>query len=95
MAANKGMVAGSHKRNEFVMIHHEGDAPAAVRVPSPPMPSSLLLILFATASCRARACVGGSGPRRWFRCNARVPTNYVSSAGMLVDLPRFSSSLRR
>jgi cellulose synthase A len=32
MAANKGMVAGSHNRNEFVMIRHDGDAPAAVRV---------------------------------------------------------------
>jgi hypothetical protein len=31
MAANKGMVAGSHNRNEFVMIRHDGDAPAAVR----------------------------------------------------------------
>ncbi|CAN6336431.1 unnamed protein product [Urochloa humidicola] len=31
MAANKGMVAGSHNRNEFVMIHHEGDAPAAAK----------------------------------------------------------------
>ncbi|KAG2616709.1 hypothetical protein PVAP13_3NG249670 [Panicum virgatum] len=31
MAANKGMVAGSHKRNEFVMIQHDGDAPAAAK----------------------------------------------------------------
>ncbi|VAH02991.1 unnamed protein product [Triticum turgidum subsp. durum] len=28
MAANRGMVAGSHNRNEFVMIRHDGDAPA-------------------------------------------------------------------
>ncbi|KQK07271.1 probable cellulose synthase A catalytic subunit 1 [UDP-forming] [Brachypodium distachyon] len=28
MAANGGMVAGSHNRNEFVMIRHDGDAPA-------------------------------------------------------------------
>ena len=25
MEANGGMVAGSHKRNEFVMIRHEGE----------------------------------------------------------------------
>jgi hypothetical protein len=25
MAANAGMVAGSHNRNEFVMIRHEGE----------------------------------------------------------------------
>jgi cellulose synthase A len=34
MAANKGMVAGSHNRNEFVMIRHDGDAPAPVRPPN-------------------------------------------------------------
>ncbi|VAI42755.1 unnamed protein product [Triticum turgidum subsp. durum] len=28
MAANRGMVAGSHNRNEFVMIRNDGDAPA-------------------------------------------------------------------
>lgn len=28
MAANTGMVAGSHNRNEFVTIRHDGDAPA-------------------------------------------------------------------
>ncbi|CAM0957515.1 unnamed protein product [Alopecurus aequalis] len=28
MAANGGMVAGSHNRNEFVTIRHDGDAPA-------------------------------------------------------------------
>ncbi|OAY82951.1 putative cellulose synthase A catalytic subunit 1 (UDP-forming) [Ananas comosus] len=32
MAANAGMVAGSHNRNEFVMIRHEGEnAPKAVK----------------------------------------------------------------
>ncbi|VAI42734.1 unnamed protein product [Triticum turgidum subsp. durum] len=31
MAANRGMVAGSHNRNEFVMIRNDGDAPAPVR----------------------------------------------------------------
>ncbi|CAD6272684.1 unnamed protein product [Miscanthus lutarioriparius] len=31
MAANKGMVAGSHNRNEFVMIRHDGDAPAPAK----------------------------------------------------------------
>jgi hypothetical protein len=41
MAANKGMVAGSHNRNEFVMIRHDGDAPVPVRSPNP-MPPSLL-----------------------------------------------------
>jgi len=71
MAANKGMVAGSHKRNEFVMIQHDGDAPAAVRAPSlPPTAPSLLRVLFATASCRAR--VGGSGSRALVQvCDAR------------------------
>jgi hypothetical protein len=58
MAANKGMVAGSHKRNEFVMIQHDGDAPAAVRAPS------LLRVLFLTAHAVRRARVGGSGSRR-------------------------------
>ncbi|VAI42723.1 unnamed protein product [Triticum turgidum subsp. durum] len=28
MVANRGMVAGSHNRNEFVMIRNDGDAPA-------------------------------------------------------------------
>nr|AAY43217.1 cellulose synthase BoCesA1 [Bambusa oldhamii] len=31
MAANAGMVAGSHNRNEFVMIRHDGDAPAPAK----------------------------------------------------------------
>jgi len=56
MAANKGMVAGSHNRNEFVMIRHDGDAPAPVR----PMPPSLPASDSGPSggSCRARACVG-------------------------------------
>ncbi|VAH15084.1 unnamed protein product [Triticum turgidum subsp. durum] len=36
MASNRGMVAGSHNRNEFVMIRHDGDAPAPVRSPRVP-----------------------------------------------------------
>jgi len=57
MAANKGMVAGSHKRNEFVMIQHDGDAPAAVRAPSPPpdcalAPSGSVCDGFMPCACR-------------------------------------------
>jgi hypothetical protein len=64
MAANKGMVAGSHNRNEFVMIHHEGDAPAAVRVPSPPKNASVLFAAAFMPRACVVSCVGGSGPRR-------------------------------
>jgi hypothetical protein len=44
MAANTGMVAGSHNRNEFVTIRHDGDAPAPVSLPSVSRPA---------ASCRS------------------------------------------
>jgi hypothetical protein len=56
MAANKGMVAGSHNRNEFVMIRHDGDAPGSVR-PANPVPSSLPASdSVPSGSCRARVC---------------------------------------
>ena len=83
MAANKGMVAGSHKRNEFVMIQHDGDAPAAVRAPSPPTPPSLLRVPFATATCRAPCALSVDlGRGRWFRCvTLGVRPNCVRSCG--------------
>jgi hypothetical protein len=62
MAANKGMVAGSHNRNEFVMIRHDGDAPAAVRA----------RLRNSVSSHAVRAGVGGSGPPVVV-CNARFP----------------------
>jgi hypothetical protein len=34
-----GMVAGSHNRNEFVMICHDGDAPGPVHPANPVLPS--------------------------------------------------------
>ena len=83
MAANKGMVAGSHKRNEFVMIQHDGDAPAAVRAPSPSTPPSLLRVPFATATCRAPCALSVDlGRGRWFRCvTLGVRPNCVRSCG--------------
>ncbi|CAN6207250.1 unnamed protein product [Urochloa humidicola] len=31
MAANKGMAAGLHNRNEFIVIRHDGNTPAAMQ----------------------------------------------------------------
>ena len=58
-----GMVAGSHNRNEFVMIRHDGDAPGPVHPANPVPPSLPASDSVSSGSCRARASVAGSGPR--------------------------------
>jgi hypothetical protein len=65
MAANKGMVAGSHNHNEFVMICHDGDAPACV-------------FFSRHKRASAPACVGGSGLGRASRSNARAAPTCIS-----------------
>jgi hypothetical protein len=75
MAANGGMVAGSHNRNEFVTIRHDGDAPAPVSlslyVPSGTVRRSASLsvpfLFVAAGSCcsRERARVSADLVRRW------------------------------
>jgi hypothetical protein len=58
-----GMVAGSHNRNEFVMIRHDGDALVPVYLANLVPPSLPASDSVSSASCRARVSVAGSGPR--------------------------------